>query len=222
MEKPVTKNPEAAPATQKDGRASTPGKTGDGKLDQAVQSWEQKYKGTAKERDDLFETISGDPVQPLYTPLDDRERDYLKDVGFPGEYPYTRGIHPSMYRGRLWTMRQFAGFGNAKQTNERYHYLLEHGQMGLSVAFDVPTLMGLDSDDARSEGEVGVCGVAVDSLADMEVLFDGIPLDKITTSMTVNGPAAIIWALFLAAAEKQGCLLKSSVAHCRTMPSRSS
>src|SRR5206468_1423217 len=125
-------------------------------------------------------------------------------LGEPGAYPYTRGVYPSMYRGRLWTMRQFAGFGTAAETNARYRFLLEHGQGGLSVAFDMPTLMGLDSDDPRSEGEVGRCGVATDSLDDFETLFEGIPLDGVTTSMTINAPAAVIFAFFLAAAERQG------------------
>jgi len=160
--------------------------------------------GAARERDALFTTISGSPVQPVYGPEDIAGGEPARRLAPPGEYPYTRGIHPTMYRGRLWTMRQFAGFGSARQTNARFRYLLEHGQTGLSVAFDVPTLMGFDSDDPKALGEVGVCGVAVDSLADMEVLFDGIPLGDITTSMTINGPAAILWALFLAAAEKQG------------------
>jgi methylmalonyl-CoA mutase N-terminal domain/subunit len=170
----------------------------------AQAEWRRRYDETVRERDLLLDTISGGRVEPVYGPADAADRDYLEQVGLPGEYPYTRGIHPSMYRTRLWTMRQFAGFGSAKQTNERFHYLISHGQDGLSVAFDVPTLMGFDSDEAKARGEVGVCGVAVDSLADMEVLFRGIPLDKITTSMTINGPAAILWALFLAAAEKQG------------------
>ena len=130
--------------------------------------------------------------------------DYQRDLGDPGDFPYTRGIHKNMYRGRLWTIRQFAGFGTAKDTNERFQYLLKNGQMGLSVAFDLPTLMGRDSDDALSEGEVGVCGVAIDSLADMEVLFDGIPLDKVSTSMTINSPAAILLAFYIAVGEKQG------------------
>src|SRR6478752_9794868 len=125
-------------------------------------------------------------------------------AGLPGGFPFTRGIHPTMYRGRLWTMRQFAGFGTADDTNERYKFLLARGQTGLSVAFDFPTLMGYDSDHARSEGEVGKCGVAISSLADMETLFDGIPLDQVSVSMTINGPAAILWCFFIAAAEKQG------------------
>ncbi len=140
----------------------------------------------------------------LNTPEDIADLDYLRDLGFPGEFPYTRGVHPNMYRGRLWTMRQFAGFGTAEDTNKRFKYLLEHGQTGLSVAFDLPTLMGVDSDHPRSSGEVGVCGVAIDSLADMEVLFEGIPLDKISTSMTINSPAAILLAFYICVAEKQG------------------
>lgn len=152
----------------------------------------------------MFETLSGKPIQALYTPLDLPGFDYEKDLGFPGEFPYTRGVRYNMYRGQLWTMRQFSGYGTAKETNERYHYLLNHGQTGLSVAFDFPTLMGYDSDSSRSIGEVGKCGVAIDSLRDMERLFDGIPLDKISTSMTINGPAAVIFAFYVAAAENQG------------------
>ncbi|TPW02488.1 MAG: methylmalonyl-CoA mutase, N-terminal domain, partial [bacterium] len=140
----------------------------------------------------------------LYTPLDIRDMDYQRDLGFPGEYPFTRGIHANMYRGRRWTMRQFSGFGTAEETNQRYHFLLGKGQTGLSVAFDFPTLMGYDSDHPRSLGEVGRCGVAIDSLEDMERLFQGIPLDKVSTSMTINGPACTLLALYVAAAEKQG------------------
>jgi methylmalonyl-CoA mutase N-terminal domain/subunit len=149
-------------------------------------------------------TMSDIPLKELYGPDDLAALDLERDLGQPGEYPYTRGIHPSMYRGRLWTMRQFAGFGNAKQTNERYHFLLAQGQMGLSVAFDMPTLMGYDSDAPQSLGEVGKCGVAIDSLADMEQLFDGIDMGAITTSMTINGPACIALAQYVAAAEKKG------------------
>ncbi|MGH7662152.1 MAG: acyl-CoA mutase large subunit family protein [Vulcanimicrobiaceae bacterium] len=149
-------------------------------------------------------TISDIPLKPLYGPEDVAHLDLARDLAFPGEYPYTRGIHPTMYRGRLWTMRQFAGFGNAKQTNERYHFLLGQGQMGLSVAFDMPTLMGFDSDAAQALGEVGKCGVAIDSLADMEQLFDGIDMGVITTSMTINGPACIALAQYVAAAERKG------------------
>jgi methylmalonyl-CoA mutase N-terminal domain/subunit len=167
------------------------------------EEWRQGYR-QAGERDADFETISGEPIEPLYTSEDLEGFDAERDLGYPGEYPYTRGPYHSMYRGRLWTMRQFSGFGTPAQTNERYKFLLKHGQMGLSVAFDMPTLMGRDSDDPRSEGEVGRCGVATDSLADFETLFGGIPLDEITTSMTISGPAAILFAFFLATAERQG------------------
>ena len=145
----------------------------------------------------------GPGIEPVYTPLD-LSPDVVAATGLPGQFPYTRGIHPTMYRGRLWTMRQFAGFGTAEDTNERYKFLLERGQTGLSVAFDFPTLMGYDSDHPRSEGEVGKCGVAISSLADMETLFDGIPLDQVSTSMTINGPAAMLFCFYVAAAEKQG------------------
>jgi methylmalonyl-CoA mutase, N-terminal domain len=149
-------------------------------------------------------TISDLPLKPIYGPEDVVHLDLVRDLGYPGEYPYTRGIHPGMYRDRLWTMRQFAGFGNAKQTNERYHFLLSQGQMGLSVAFDMPTLMGYDSDAAQARGEVGRCGVAIDSLKDMQTLFEGIDLGEITTSMTINGPAAIALAQYIATAESKG------------------
>jgi methylmalonyl-CoA mutase N-terminal domain/subunit len=152
----------------------------------------------------LDRTISDVPLKPFYGPDDVAQLDLGRDLGVPGEYPYTRGIHPNMYRDRLWTMRQFAGFGNAKQTNERYHFLLAQGQAGLSVAFDMPTLMGYDSDHPKSLGEVGKCGVAIDSLKDMEVLFDGIDMGAITTSMTINGPAAIALAQYIVAAENKG------------------
>jgi methylmalonyl-CoA mutase N-terminal domain/subunit len=149
-------------------------------------------------------TISSKPIKQLYTPEDLSTFNYEKDLGKPGHYPFTRGVHETMYRGKPWTMRMFSGFGTSEETNERYHYLLKHGQTGLSVAFDFPTLMGYDSDQERSLGEVGKCGVAIDTLADMETLFKGIPLDKITTSMTINGPAAILLAMYLAAVEKHG------------------
>lgn len=151
-----------------------------------------------------FTTVSGEPIEMLYTPDDITHLNYLTDIGFPGEFPYTRGIHPNMYRGRLWTMRQFAGFGTPEDTNERYHYLLKHGQTGLSVAFDLPTLMGRDADDQQSQGEVGICGVSVSSLADMEVLFKGINLADISTSMTINAPAAMLLAFYIVVAQKQG------------------
>ncbi len=165
--------------------------------------WEAAYRGIP-ERDELFTTVSGREVKPLYTPLDRAGEAYEKDIGFPGEYPYTRGPYTTMYRTRLWTMRQFAGFATAEETNQRYKYLLQHGQTGLSVAFDFPTLMGYDSDHPRSLGEVGVCGVAISSLADMETLFEGIPLDEVSVSMTINGPAIILFCFYVAAAEKQG------------------
>ena len=153
-----------------------------------------------------FTTVSGDSIEPLYTPDDVARINYLNDIGFPGEFPYTRGIHHTMYRGKLWTMRQFAGFGTPEDTNERYKYLLSHGQTGLSVAFDLPTLMGRDADDALSEGEVGICGVSVSSLADMEVLFDKITLADISTSMTINAPSAMLLAFYIVVAQKQGAL----------------
>ena len=171
--------------------------------DNELQRWRDHYR-KAEERDVDFETLSGEPLEPLYTPESTKDLDYLRDLGYPGHYPMTRGVYHTMYRGRLWTMRQFAGYGSAGETNARYKFLLRQGQGGLSVAFDMPTLMGRDSDDPRSEGEVGRCGVATDSLADFEALFEGIPLDQITTSMTISGPAAILFAFFLAAAERQG------------------
>jgi methylmalonyl-CoA mutase N-terminal domain/subunit len=155
-----------------------------------------------------FTTVSGEPIELLYTPEDIAPINYLRDIGFPGEFPYTRGIHHNMYRGKVWTMRQFAGFGSPEDTNERYHYLLDHGQDGLSVAFDLPTLMGRDADDPMSEGEVGICGVAVSSLADMEILFKGIHLKDISTSMTINSPAAMMLAFYIAVAERQGAKRK--------------
>ena len=158
----------------------------------------------SKERSESFTTVSGYPIRQLYTAADLAGWNPERDLGKPGEPPYTRGIHPAMYRDRLWTMRQFAGFGSARDTNQRFRYLLAQGQTGLSVAFDLPTLMGYDSDHSLSEGEVGKCGVAISSLADMEELFDQIPLVNVTTSMTINSPAAAIWAMYLAIAEKQG------------------
>ena len=158
----------------------------------------------AEERRDLFTTISGVPVKQVYTPADVAEGAAAEEIGLPGEYPYTRGLHATGYRGRRWTMRMFAGFGTAEETNARFKYLLQEGQSGLSVAFDMPTLMGYDTDHALARGEFGRCGVAVSSLADMRALFDGIPLGDVSTSMTINGPAAIIWAMYLAVAEEQG------------------
>ena len=181
------------------------------KLDQlrrALQDWEQDDLQNAlsamPERQASFITTSSEPVERLYTPLDLPDFDYLTDLGFPGEYPYTRGVHPTLHRGRLWTMRMFAGFGTAEETNARFKYLLEQGQTGLSIAYDLPTLMGYDTDAPEALGEFGKCGVAVSSLKDMEVLLQGIPLDQVSTSMTINSPASIIWAMYIAAAEKQG------------------
>jgi len=156
------------------------------------------------ERKTTFLTTSSEVIERLYTPHDNKDFDYSKDLGNPGEYPYTRGIHPTMHRGRLWTMRMFAGFGTAEETNKRFKYLLDQGQTGLSIAFDLPTLMGYDTDAPEALGEFGKCGVAVSSLLDMELLLEGIPLEKVSTSMTINSPAAIIWAMYIAAAEKQG------------------
>jgi methylmalonyl-CoA mutase N-terminal domain/subunit len=177
-------------------------------LEEALSRWEERtLRPTLErlpERATEFTTTSLQPIRRLYTPLDVQHLDFERDIGFPGEYPFTRGIHPTMYRGKLWTMRQFAGFGTAFDTNKRFKYLLEQGQTGLSVAFDLPTLMGLDSDHPLADGEVGKCGVAVSSLEDMEVLFDGIPLEEVTTSMTINAPAAVIFAMYLVVAEKQG------------------
>ncbi len=164
--------------------------------------WREAYERTP-ERDALFTTLSGDPIAPLYSP-DDLTEDAEERIGMPGQFPYTRGVYPSMYRGRLWTMRQFAGFGTPEETNERFHYLLDHGQTGLSTAFDMPSLMGHDSDAELSLGEVGREGVAVDTVEDMETLFKGIPLDKVSVSMTINAPAAIMLAFFVVAAERQG------------------
>src|SRR5688572_9777591 len=166
--------------------------------------WLKEVYARQPERDALFTTISGEPVKPLYTQEDLAETDPERDIGHPGEYPFTRGVYPSMYRGRLWTMRQFAGFGTAEETNERFRYLLGHGQTGLSTAFDMRTLMGHDSDSHRSEGEVGREGVAIDTLDDMETLFAGIPLAEVTTSMTINAPAAILLAFYVCVAEEQG------------------
>ena len=180
--------------------ADDPRKAGDGATER--ERWEDDYRRSG-ERDADFATISGEPLRPLYTPEDAAGLDYDRDLGYPGRFPMTRGVYPTMYRGRLWTMRQFAGFGTPAETNARYKFLLRQGQGGLSVAFDMPTLMGRDSDDPRAEGEVGRCGVAADSLADLRALFDGIDLGAITTSMTISGPAVILFAFFLAAAAEQ-------------------
>ena len=178
------------------------------KIQSAYKQWEEKtlnkFKEKNPEREKEFTTISFVPVNELYTPTNISELNYLNDLSFPGEFPFTRGVQPTMYRGKFWTMRQYAGFGTAKESNERYRYLLDQGQMGLSVAFDLPTQIGYDSDDQISSGEVGKVGVAIDTLADMEILFDKIPLDKVSTSMTINAPASVLLALYIAVAEKQG------------------
>ncbi len=171
------------------------------------EQWEAQVREAVSrwpERQEEFRSLSEIPIRRLYTPLDLPDFDYLRDLGFPGRYPFTRGVQTTMYRGRLWTMRQFAGFGTAEETNQRYKYLLENGQTGLSVAFHYPTLKGVNSDHPLARGEVGKCGVAVDSLLDMEILFDGIPLDRVTTSMTINHPAPVLLAMYLVVAEKQG------------------
>jgi methylmalonyl-CoA mutase, N-terminal domain len=167
-----------------------------------AERWYRERFQRTPQRNALFSTLSGEPVEPLYTT--DDVGPFAERIGFPGEYPFTRGVYPSMYRGRLWTMRQFAGFGTAEETNERFRYLLDHGQTGLSTAFDMPSLMGHDSDHPRSEGEVGREGVAVDTLDDMETLFAGIPMGDVSTSMTINAPAAVMLAFYVVAAERQG------------------
>ncbi len=177
------------------------------KIDEDTKKWQKMYKESvakAPERLQRFSTVSDRPVQNLYTPLDVKNLDYSNDIGFPNQYPFTRGVQPTMYRGKLWTMRMFAGLGSAKDTNERFHLLVNEGQTGLSTAFDMPTLMGYDTDSPKSRGECGRCGVAIDTLKDMEILFDGLPIDKITTSMTINPPAAVMWAMYIAMAEKRG------------------
>jgi methylmalonyl-CoA mutase N-terminal domain/subunit len=178
-----------------------------GDLIGGAHQWRQRYDATPEREGELFSTISGVENEPLYSP-EDVDIDYERDLGWPGAYPFTRGVYPSMYRGRLWTMRQFAGFGTAEETNARFRYLLDHGQTGLSTAFDMPTLMGYDSDHARSLGEVGREGVAIDSLADMETLFDGIPLGEVSTSMTINGPAAMLLGFYACVGEEQGVALE--------------
>lgn len=179
-----------------------------GQIKEKRTDWEKNcYSKTIKdhpERKSKFENLSGTEIKSIYTPEDIANLDYNSDAGFPGVYPFLRGVHSTMYRGRLWTMRQFAGFGSAEETNERYKYLLEHGETGLSVAFDYPTLYGHDTDHSLARGEFGKCGVAISSLKDMELLFSDIPVDKITTSMTINGPAAIVWAMYIANAENRG------------------
>ena len=181
------------------------------KLDElrdSLEKWEEtsliKALSSLPERAAEFITTSSEPINRLYTPLDVSDMDYANDLGLPGEYPYTRGVHPTLHRSKLWTMRMFAGFGTAEETNTRFKYLLDQGQTGLSIAFDLATLMGYDTDQPEALGEFGKCGVAVSSLKDMEILLDGIPLDKVSTSMTINSPAAIIWAMYIAAAENKG------------------
>ncbi len=176
----------------------------DQKYEKERNRWLKETYRVSPENGGDYVSVSSEPVEPLYGPADISGLDYERDLGFPGEYPYTRGIRGNMYRGQYWTMRQFSGFGTAAETNRRYHFLLERGQTGLSVAFDMPTIMGYDSDDPMSEGEVGRCGVAIDSVVDMQKLFDGIPLDKITTSMTTNAPASILLAFYLVTGERQG------------------
>jgi methylmalonyl-CoA mutase, N-terminal domain len=180
-------------------------------LKASLKKWEEtslkKALSQLPERADEFITTSSEPINRLYTPLDVADNDYEATLGLPGEYPYTRGVHPTLHRSKLWTMRMFAGFGTAEETNARFKYLLEQGQTGLSIAFDLATLMGYDTDQPEALGEFGKCGVAISSLKDMEILLDGIPLDKVSSSMTINSPAAIIWAMYLAAAEKQGISL---------------
>ncbi|MHA1595031.1 MAG: acyl-CoA mutase large subunit family protein [Candidatus Baldrarchaeia archaeon] len=176
-------------------------------IENRLKEWEKLVQEETKiipEREKEFRTLSGIPVKRVYTPLDIKDKDYMRDLGLPGEYPFTRGIHTTMYRARFWTMRQFSGYGGPEETNRRLKYLLKHGETGLSLAFDFPTIMGLDSDHPLAHGEVGVCGVAVDTLKDMEIIFDGIPMDKVTTNMTINHPATVLLAMYIAAAEKQG------------------
>ena len=175
----------------------------DDKSQQRNDAWRQRADA-APRRKSAYKTLSQIPVEPVYGPTDVAGSDYVRDVGLPGEYPYLRGVHPTGYRSRLWTMRMFAGFGEPRETNERFRFLMDQGETGLSVAFDMPTLYGYDHDDHRARGEFGKCGVAVSCLEDMQTVFDGIPLDQVTTSMTINSPAAIIWAMYIAAAEKQG------------------
>ncbi|HOF03392.1 MAG TPA: methylmalonyl-CoA mutase family protein, partial [Atribacterota bacterium] len=177
-------------------------------IEEVKKQWEENSLNPVlkkfPERKKVFVTGSNTEVNRLYDPLDLTDLNYLDDLNFPGEYPYTRGVQPTMYRGRLWTMRQYAGFGDAEESNKRYKYLLKNGQTGLSIAFDLPTQIGYDSDHPMAYGEVGKVGVAIDSLEDMEVLFAGIPLDQVSTSMTINAPAAILLAMYIAIAEKQG------------------
>ena len=208
-ERPTVVKTSAASSATLSGSSSASGVVDAGrKPSKAERHWEETTLAStlkkSPERAADFTTVSSYPIRRLYTEADLSDWNPETELGLPGEPPYTRGIHPTMYRGKLWTMRQFAGFGTAEDTNARFRYLLGQGQTGLSVAFDLPTLMGYDADHPLSEGEVGKCGVAISSLEDMEVLFDQIPLVDVTTSMTINSPAAVIWAMYLAVAEKQG------------------
>jgi len=176
-------------------------------IEHEARTWHQRYRDAVTknpERRARFSTVSDHPIKELYTPLDIQGLDYTRDLGFPGQFPFTRGVQPTMYRGKLWTMRMFAGLGSAKDTNERFRLLVEAGQTGLSTAFDMPTLMGYDTDSPKARGECGRCGVAIDTLDDMEVLFEDLPIDQITTSMTINPPAPVLWAMYIAMAEKRG------------------
>jgi methylmalonyl-CoA mutase N-terminal domain/subunit len=176
-------------------------------IESKKKEWDGYYQqkvSVASQRRESFSTVSGKEVDPLYTPVDTKDLDYTAKLGFPGQFPFTRGVQASMYLSRLWTMRMFAGLGSAEETNERFHYLVAHGQTGLSTAFDMPTLMGYDTGDDRARGECGKCGVAVDTLKDMEILFEGLPVDRLTTSMTINPPAPVLWAMYIAMAEKRG------------------
>ena len=176
-------------------------------ISEGQKKWQEelnKVFDAQPERRKRFSTVSDKVIQRLYSPAHVKDQDFMRDIGFPGQYPYTRGVQPSMYRGRLWTMRMFAGLGSAKDTNQRFHHLVKAGQTGLSTAFDMPTLMGYDTDAPKARGECGKCGVAIDTLQDMEDLFEGLPIDQITTSMTINPPAAVIWGMYIAMAEKRG------------------
>ncbi|MBW1859620.1 MAG: methylmalonyl-CoA mutase family protein, partial [Deltaproteobacteria bacterium] len=177
------------------------------KIESDKEVWDEHLReklSSSPERRESFTTVSGKPIEGLYTPVDTKALDYTSQLGFPGKYPYTRGVQASMYRGRLWTMRMFAGLGSAEETNERFHHLVNQGQTGLSTAFDMPTLMGYDTGDPKALGECGTCGVAIDTLKDVEILFDRLPVDKLTTSMTINPPAPVLWAMYIAMAEKKG------------------
>ena len=210
--------------TERDASSSVTVEEGEPDFVQALVEWQDERLEPARargERKDPFETGSGIPVAPLYTEADLTSHDALRDEGFPGVSPFTRGIQPTMYRGRLWSIRQYAGYGTATDANARFRYLLAAGQSGLSVAFDLPTQMGLDSDDPRSAGEVGQVGVAIDSVRDMEDLFESIPLNAVSTSMTINAPAPVLVAMYVVAAERQGQDATSIMGTCKTMCSRS-